>query len=191
MRNQLTLSVMATLLIVIAMFCCQPKTNREDKKSGETNKITDPIIDTAYFFVRTILNASPKQVAKKLGNPDQPLESSNDCVVDNSTGVCSQGFYQNRKYYVEYSNDRLKYLEMPKYESFDNNLIQELGFPKSEPTFAGPQFIKWSGPLDKLGKKSTGPLIPIPGIILISVFHDSADGNLVHIYVENNYNKRF
>src|SRR5258708_719435 len=135
-----------SLVIFLSIFSCKPSTKKEENITDQTIKEKNEVIDTTYFFVRRILNASPKEVASKLGSPDQPLTNSRDCVIENAVGTCVQGMYQGEKYFVEYSHNRLKWVEIERFQWFDEDVIQRLGFPKLTPTFSGSEVISWRGP---------------------------------------------
>lgn len=167
-------------IIVLSIAGCGPQSKTETKAEQQS-------VDSTYFFIRTILNGSPKEVVKWLGPPDQPIKTTTDCYLDD--GPCQIASYQHELYFVQYNNDKLKYLECVAFPSFDHTTIQLLGFPKWEPTWESKQMLAWRTPSPKF-TKSTGPFIPISGIIEISVFR-SDKGSLLHVEVEASHDSKF
>ncbi|HTH55744.1 MAG TPA: hypothetical protein VL728_06830, partial [Cyclobacteriaceae bacterium] len=165
-------SLALLLTIVLSFFGCNRSTKNMENTTDRPIGAKRQPIDTTYFFIRRILNASPREVALKLGNPDQQLAISRDCVIENPAGTCVQGTYQHEKYFVEYSRNKLKWIEIERFKPFDEDVIQRLGFQNLTPTFSGKQVISWRGQKFK-GNASNGPLLSIPGIIEISVSKSS------------------
>ncbi len=64
--------------------------------TSEAPKITD----TSLFFVRRILNCSPKEVEKVLGKADKGVHVSNDCGGELPS--CSEATYKAGKFDILY-----------------------------------------------------------------------------------------
>jgi hypothetical protein len=144
--------------------------------------------DTTHRFIKRILNASPREVAKILGNPDSGIKPTRDCVYLPS---CSEATYRNKRYGVHYYNNALKSIIITHFPVYNKHVVRYLGFPEWEPSIANKSVIEWRGKLNK-AKNSTGPLIPVPGIITITVTpHRAGFPGLVILEVEAGYNGKF
>jgi len=86
-----------------------------------------PKADTTYYFIKHLLNQTPKQVVNKLGNADSKLTPTNDCtyIKDN----CTTTTYQNGKYKCFYYHNILKMFEIKGGFPFDANSIILVGLP--------------------------------------------------------------
>jgi hypothetical protein len=182
-----------TLGIILATSCSQ--TEEKKKATDETSTQTNQTIDTSGYFIKGLLNGSPKDVAKVLGEPDVKIKASKDCDYLPS---CNETTYQNKKYEVLYYNNKLKWIEINNIDIFNKNAIQYVGFPASEPTFANKFMIHWRSAAT-IGT-ATGPLIPVKGIRQISALPvdentllpagNNNKGYMI-VEVETDYNNKF
>lgn len=142
--------------------------------------------------LRSILNCSPSEVAKLLGNPDGSIKQSKDCDYLPS---CSAAEYQNGKYEALFYNNMLKWICITEAGIFKKNALQYVGFPSCKPTFADKENKIWQSKETRY-PASTGPSIPIEGIRGIYVFPPNPKASPAHkgyilITVETNYNKKY
>ena len=167
--------------IILATSCGQ---TGEKKKTDETSQgpQTTKQIDTSGYFIASILNCSPKEVAKQLGDPDGKIKPSNDCDYLPS---CNEATYHNGKYEVLYYKNKLKWITINQKGLFNKNVICYFGFPSCVPTFSNPPYtIGWRNSETK--GTATGPLIPIKGLREVCAFPD-----YILITVETNYDMKF
>jgi len=174
------------LIVALLILSCNQSGNNE-KVNPQPTKV---VIDTTYYFVRSILNCSPNEVAKKLGKPDNGLKATNDCD-DELMPSCYVATYQNKKYDATYYNNKLKSFYLGKACSipYGESAIQCIGFPRCTPTFTNNYMISWRGGTFK-GNTATGPLLQIKGIQEINVFSDTSSDRLV-VGVDVNYDGKF
>ena len=139
-------------------------------------------IDTSGNFIASILNCSPKEVAKQLGEPDYKIKPSNNCGYLPS---CNETNYQNGKYEAFYYKNKLKSLTINQKGLVNKNAICYIGFPNCVPTFSNPpKYIGWRNSEEK--GTAIGPIIPIKGIREIFAWPD-----FMVIEVEANFDKKF
>ena len=175
MKNILSVGTLI-IGIIIATSCGQ----KEDKKSQ--NLQIDEQIDTSGYFIASILNSTPKEVAKLLGEPDGGIKPSNDCLYLPS---CYEATYQNNKYEVLYYKNKLKWLYIGEAGHMNKDAISYAGFPSCVPTFSNPpHIISWRS--NETKGTATGPLLPIKGLREFTVFPD-----YLFITVETNHNSKF
>src|SRR5438552_1292777 len=93
-----------TLLIgtLFAISCGQSEEKTNNSRGTTPITETTQSVDTSGSFVRKLLNSSPKEVAKILGEPDTKIKSSSDCDY---LPACNETSYQNKKYEVLYYNN--------------------------------------------------------------------------------------
>jgi hypothetical protein len=179
--------------ILFAISCGQ--TGEKTQTTNDTTPSTTQTVDTSGSFIKKLLNGSPKEVAKILGEPDIKIKPSKDCdYLPN----CNETSYQNKKYEVLYYNNKLKWIEINNIDIFNKNAIQYVGFPASDPTFENKFMIHWRSAATR--GTATGPLIPVKGIRQISVLPgdestllpagNNSKGYMI-VTVETNYNNRF
>jgi hypothetical protein len=177
-----------TILFGIALTTsCGQATDKSKPSNNSSLTVTTETVDTSGYFIKGILNSSPKEVAKVLGEPDAKIKPSKDCDYLPS---CNETTYQNEKYEVLYYNNKLKWIEINDVEIFNKSAIQFVGFPAFEPTFANKFMIHWRSAATR--GTATGPLIPINGIRQVSVL--PADRNrkgYIIVEVETDYNQKF
>jgi hypothetical protein len=163
--------LLAGFSIILLLSCSQSGYKTNEQQIGQKGKV----VDTTFYFIKRLLNASPIEVEKVLGKPDSEIQATNDCV---SLPNCSIGQYHNGKYEFEYLNDRVKcvtiYLNGDK--SYNENFLNMLNFT-SEPYISNNVCIRWRN---------------IKGISDIAIFGDPPRGiDYALIQVEENYNYRF
>ena len=168
---------------LIAITSCN-STSDQSKSTADTTPITiaNVTVDTSGYFIKDILNCSPKEVAKILGKPDTKIVASSINYCDLPS--CNHITYQNGKYDVLYSNNKLKWIVINQNGLFNKNAVSYFGFKGCEPTLANDIGIWWRGPA--ASNTATGPLIQVKGIREICAFPD-----YVVIDVETNYDKKF
>lgn len=177
------------LLILVLLFgACN---NSSLEKKTETNSNNEPQItdkgpsqqqeskDTTYYFVKRLLNSSPKEVEKVLGKPDSKIKQSSDC--DYLSIPCMEANYQKGKFEVLYSNNLLKWITVNEVigKSFDENAVELLNFPKSIPSKVNPNFLWWEN---------------YPGLKNICIIPKSENKYSIKyflIQVDQNFNKKF
>ena len=140
-------------------------------------------------FVRSILNASPKDVERNLGKPDNGIKASKDCDYLPS---CNVATYQSGKFEVLFYNNRLKWIEIKGDNLFAKNGPEAIGFSSAPPTFENKFTRSWRSEANK--GTATGPLIPINGINEINVFPPNKGNNnagFMVITIGVSYNKSF
>lgn len=117
-----------TLLIFLALAfvlsCSEPK------KPDVVEAKKYPL-DTSNFFIRRILNCSPKEVSLKLGDSDDGIKKSKDC--DNLSS-CSEATYKNGEFEVLYHNSKLKWVQFNEIGILDERAIEYIGFGKLTPS---------------------------------------------------------
>jgi len=173
--------------IILSASCGQTENKKKTTEDNSSNTKTTAKVDTSDYFIKSILNCSPKEVSKILGVPDTKIKASEDCDYLPS---CNETTYQNGKYDVLYYNNKLKYIEIENVDIFNANAIQYIGFPACEPTFANKYMIHWRSAATR--GTATGPLIPIKGIRQVAVL--PADGNrkgYMIVAVETDYDNKF
>lgn len=148
----------------------------------ETPKQTQETIDTSGYFIKGLLNSSPKEVAKVLGDPDGKIKASKDCDYLPS---CNETTYQNGKYEVLYYKNKLKWITINQKGLFNKNAIRYAGFQSCEPTFSDP-LVGYDWRNSETRGTATGPLIPIKGLRQVCAFPD-----YILITVETDYDKKF
>jgi hypothetical protein len=171
--------------IILTISCGQTE---KKKTTDEASNQTQAAADTSHYFIKKLLNCSPKDVAAKLGKPDGEIKVSKDC--DYLPDGCKDATYQNGKYEVTYFKNMLKSIVINGIDNFNKEMIQYVGFPSCEPTLENKFMIHWRN-ADTRGT-ATGPLIPIKGIREVCVL--PADGNkkgYMMVLVESDYNGRF
>lgn len=149
----------------------------------------DDINSTSLTFVRSILNASPKDVQSKLGKPDKGIKPSNDC---SHLPSCTVATYQSGKFEVLFYNNRLKWIEIKGNNLFGKNAPELIGFLSAPPTFENKFIQSWRSAERKGAAK--GSLIPINGIDEIAVFPPNDANNDVGymlIIIGVSYDKTF
>jgi hypothetical protein len=153
--------------IVVATSCGQ---TNERSKGATPAEATNQHADTSEYFIKSILNCSPGEVAERLGKPDKQIKPAKDCdYLPN----CLTTTYQNGKYEVLYYSNKLKWIEINNVDVFNEHAIEYVGFPASEPTFANKFMIHWRSAATR--GTATGPLIPVKEIREIAVLPNDAN----------------
>jgi hypothetical protein len=141
-------------------------------------------------FVRSILNASPSVVQKKLGKPDSGVKPTNDCT-DEKMLRCDVANYQNGRFEVIFYKGHLKTISIYENDLFSKNAPEVIGFPSAPPTWANQFVHSWRNAAHR--GTARGPLIPIDGINEINVSphcrNDKLDCMVISVGVS--YNKSF
>jgi hypothetical protein len=122
---------------------------------------------TSLTFVRSILNASPSTVEKRLGKPDRPIQRTSDCS-DAAMESCDVATYKNGMFETVFYKGRLKGLFIYRNDLFGKNALEVIGFPSSPPTWANQFVHSWRDAAHR--GTARGPLIPVKGIDDINVF---------------------
>ena len=188
---KITFYVWTLIIVAVLTISCN---QTDDKKKAiepeiETVKV-DQTVDTSHYFIKSILNSSPKEVAKKLGDPDGKIKPSADCdYLPN----CNEATYQNDKYEVLYYNNKLKWIQIniPE-EIFNEHAIEYIGFPHRVPTFTNEDGIYWRSPAHR--GTAEGPMVQINGIREIDVFAPTSLNQYkgyILATVDANYKKKF
>jgi len=109
-----------TLIIAVVLLnsCNQSEEKKKDAKEVPQVTQTNTAIDTSGSFIKKLLNSSSKEVAKKLGNPDENIKPSKDCDYLPS---CNEATYQNEKYEVLFYNNMLKWIEINNINIFNHS----------------------------------------------------------------------
>jgi len=171
-----------TILLAILFTTSCGKTENKTQLSADNSSITTTTatVDTSGYFIKRILNCSPKEVAKYIGKPDNRLKPTNNCtyIKDN----CTTTTYQNGKYKCYYYHNILKMFEIKGSFPFDDKSIILVGLPFSQPTFKSSDQIWWGNKREA----NEGPIY-IKGIKSVNL---SPDGEMI-ICVEKDFDKKF
>lgn len=169
--------------IILTASCGHTQEKKRTVKTLQGYQISEQI-DTSEYFIVSLLNCSPIEVAKQLGDPDEKIKPSNDCDYLPS---CYEANYKNGIYNVLYYNNKLKWIvvNVKGLYILDNSAICYVGFPSCVPTFSNPPYGIWWRNSETKGT-ATGPLIPIKGIRQVCAFP-----KYILITVETNYDKKF
>jgi hypothetical protein len=171
------ITCLSLMTIIFAFISCNSETNEnkiETTAKNEQQNIVETK-DTSLYFIKRLLNCSPKEVERILGKPDSKIIVTNDCTYPPS---CKVGIYQHEKYRMEYFKERLKSVMVV----FDGGNIYAKEFLSTlnfnETPFANNQTnIRWKG---------------IQGIQLIAIFPKGQQGiDYALIEVEQDYNEYF
>ena len=133
--------------------------------------------DTGFFFIKRLLNASPEEVAKIIGNPDEKIEETDDCTEEFSP--CNNASYHGGGLSVLYYKNKLKFLTYFDHSGlqYNQDIIEHLGFPSALPTSVNQACLSWEN---------------YEGIKIINVFSGEQNTvNYISIQVDKNYNKKF
>jgi hypothetical protein len=175
--------VIAIGLILLLFWFMKGCSGDSENKNKTTSDYSATLTDnTSEHFVKNILNCSPKEVSKVLGEPEDKIKVTKDCDYLPS---CNSATYQNGKYEVLYYKNKLKWITINQKGLFDDNAMQYIGFQKCEPTFSNPPYGIWWRNSETKGT-ATGPLLQIKGLREIAAFP-----NYILITVETNYDKKF
>lgn len=119
------------------------KVKTESKVADEGTSHKQEPKDTSYYFVKRLLNSSPKEVEKILGKPDGKIKQSKDC--DYLPTPCLEANYQKGKFEILYSNNLLKWITVNDVSGkyYDETAVELLNFPKSIPTKNTANFLWW------------------------------------------------
>src|SRR5437868_958670 len=101
-------------LSISMLISCSSSENKSPSTKNETTALQTKSTeskDTSFYFVKRLLNASPKEVEKQLGKPDKKIETTKDCF-DMDMPKCQVATYQGEKFEVAYYNNRLKDIEI-------------------------------------------------------------------------------
>jgi hypothetical protein len=148
-----------------------------------------PQTTESLSFIRKILNASPAEVEKVLGKPDELDSAASDCAE--LPAGCTRAFYKNRKFEVLYYKNRLKWMQVN--GRFDKGALQQIGFSPVPPTWEHNKFgsVAWLSAADR--GTATGPPITIPGMMGVQAFRHPTveDRNYMLIRIRADYDKRY
>jgi len=171
----------ALIIAFILFVSCGHKENnvKTEKITNEAQTTTQ--IDTAGYFIASILNCSPSEVAKYLGKPDKPIKPTLDCDY---LPRCDEATYHNREYEALYYQNKLKWLQINHSGHNNKNAISYIGFPSCMPTFSNSTGYFWRNA--ETNGTATGPLVPIKGLREVCAFP-----NYILITVETKYDLKF
>jgi len=179
--------IFLSLVFISFLYGCSQTANKTSEQNLSAN-------DTTFYFVKRILNVSPKVVEQILGKPDKPFEKLNDC---DPLPYCNEANYQDGKITIDYYNNLSKIIMINEVSNmtYDNNMIGRINFPNSVPTFVsqknnvGSIMTFWrNNPNNKEICKYDG----INEIWFKSKDQDSSDRVAsIYIQIDKDYNKKF
>jgi len=180
------------VLVIVVIIGVNQRDSNQQSIYNHTKTTSDDIqisVDTSWYFIKKLLNSSPKEVAKILGEPDNGIKATKDLPAFLSSGMGAT--YQNGKYDIVFYKNKLKYLyldgtigldKIP----FNKTAISYIGFEQSEPTFINPELIiAWRSA--ETSGTATGQILSIVGIREIYLHSNGSLG----IEIEKQYNDKF